>query len=98
MALLFTWLIPYRVLMVWLYDHTRSVLLVMLMHVPIVASTFVLSPPDSSSTFIAAGNLILAAALWTVVAVIFVASHGKLEADAPATSQDSGFACKEAGT
>ncbi|HTP02948.1 MAG TPA: CPBP family intramembrane glutamic endopeptidase [Anaerolineales bacterium] len=98
MALLFTWLIPYRVLMVWLYDHTRSVLLVMLMHVPIVASTFVLSPPDSSSIFIAAGNLILAAALWTVVAVIFVASHGKLEADAPATSQDSSFASKAAGT
>ena len=27
-ALLFTWLIPYRILMVWLYDHTQSLLLV----------------------------------------------------------------------
>jgi uncharacterized protein len=96
-VLLFTWLIPYRVLMVWLHDHTRSLLLVMIMHVPIVASNFVLAPTASSSTFIATSNLILATALWIVVAVIFVVNHGKLEADAPAKSQGSGFASKEAG-
>jgi len=81
-ALLFTWLIPYRVLIVWMYDHTRSLLLAMLMHVPIVASTFVLAPPASSSTFIANSNLILATVLWIVVAVIFVMSRGQLDAQA----------------
>jgi membrane protease YdiL (CAAX protease family) len=75
-VLLFTWLIPYRVLMVWLHDHTRSVLLPMLMHVPIVAASFVLLPADASSTFISASNLILAAALWIIVAVILLAGRG----------------------
>ena len=79
-ALLFTWLIPYRILMVWLYDHTQSVLLAIIMHVPIVVEKFVLFPPDAPSTFTAAGNLIYAAALWVVVGVIWLASRGRLEA------------------
>ncbi len=79
-ALLFTWLIPYRILMVWLYDHTQSLLLCILMHVPIVVEKFVLYPPDASSTFTAMGNLIEAAALWVVVGVIFLASRGRLNA------------------
>ncbi len=79
-ALLFTVLIPYRILMVWLYDHTQSLLLVMIMHVPLVVEKFVLYPPEASSTFTAVSNLIEAAALWVVVAVIFVVSRGRLEA------------------
>jgi membrane protease YdiL (CAAX protease family) len=78
-ALLFKWLIPYRVLIVWVHGQTQSLLLAMLMHVPIVAATFVLDPPESSSTFIAAGNLILATALWIVVAVIFVMDRRRLD-------------------
>ncbi len=74
-ALLFTWLIPYRILMVWLYDHTQSLLLVILMHVPIVVEKFVLYPPDSSSTFTAASNLIDACALWVLVAVVYAAGR-----------------------
>ena len=35
-VLLFSWLPPYRVLMVWVYDRTQSLLLTMLMHMPIV--------------------------------------------------------------
>ena len=80
MALLFTWLVPYRILMVWLYDHTQSLLLVILMHVPIVMEKFVLYPPDSSSTFTATSNLIDAGALWVLVGVIYLASRGRLEA------------------
>ena len=79
-ALLFTWLIPYRILMVWLYDHTQSLLLAMIMHVPIVMEKFVLYPPDASSTFTATSNLIDAGALWILVGVIFLASRGRLEA------------------
>ena len=80
-ALLFTWLIPYRVLMVWLYDHTRSLLLAILMHVPIVASTFVLAPSESTSTFIVTGNLSLAIVLWIAVVVIIM-SQKRLDAQA----------------
>jgi membrane protease YdiL (CAAX protease family) len=78
-ALLFTWLIPYRVLMVWLYDHTHSLLLAMIMHVPIVMEKFILYPSESSSTFTAISNVIEAAALWVVVAVVFLASRNRLE-------------------
>ena len=79
-ALLFTWLIPYRILMVWLYEHTQSLLLCIIMHVPIVVEKFVLYPPDSSSTFTATSNLIDAVALWVVVGVIFLVSRGRLNA------------------
>jgi uncharacterized protein len=47
-AMLFSWLLPYRVLMVWVYDRTQSLLVAMLMHVPIVVSQFVLNPEGIS--------------------------------------------------
>ena len=47
-AMLFAWLPPYRVLMVWVYDRTQSLLVVMLMHMPIVVSQFVLNPEGIS--------------------------------------------------
>jgi hypothetical protein len=34
----FSFLLPYRVLMVWVYDRTRSLLVVILMHAPVAAS------------------------------------------------------------
>ncbi len=80
LLLLFTWLIPYRILMVWLYDHTHSLLLTVLMHVPIVADQFVLNPAASSPEFMAASNIIFASAAWMVVGVIYVAGRGRLDA------------------
>jgi membrane protease YdiL (CAAX protease family) len=81
-VLLFSWLIPYRVLMVWLYDHTQSVLLSILMHVPLVVDQFVLAPADSTSAQITAQTLVFTGLLWIVVAAVFAASRGKLEARA----------------
>jgi membrane protease YdiL (CAAX protease family) len=76
-VLLFSWLPPYRVLMVWVYDHTKSLLMGMLMHVPIVVSSLVLIPtatPEVVVTF----DLVFAAALWAVVTAIAVAKGGQL--------------------
>ena len=42
-VMLCAWLPPYRVLMVWLYQRTESVLLVILMHAPIVACQYLLA-------------------------------------------------------
>ncbi len=78
LLLLFTWLIPYRILIVWLYDRTHSLLLAVLMHVPVVVDQFVLSPEKQSPEFIAASNIIFAVALWMVVGVIYVASRERL--------------------
>jgi len=76
-VLLFSWLPPYRVLMVWVYDHTESLLMGMLMHVPIVVSSFVLIP-TARSEVVVTFDLVFAALLWAVVAALTVANGGTL--------------------
>jgi CAAX protease family protein len=42
---LFSWLPAYRVLMVWTYDRTGSLLMAMLMHASLTATQLILMPP-----------------------------------------------------
>ena len=79
-VLLFSWLIPYRVLIVWVYDHTKSLLVAILMHVPLIIDQFVLWPSDSTSAQIFFGTLVFAAALWALVVVVFAFSRRSLRA------------------
>ena len=65
-----------RVLMVWLYDHTASLLLAMLMHAVLSASTIVLQPLSAHGQF--TWNVLLGAALWAVVAVVARVRRGEL--------------------
>ena len=58
--------------MVWVYDHTKSLIVVMLMHALIVVGQFVLLPAGISGVPVVTYDLIFAAALWGVVAVVFV--------------------------
>jgi uncharacterized protein len=76
--ILFYWLLPYRVLMVWAYDHTKSLLLSILMHVPIVVGQFVLWPSDATSAQIVFGTLVFTATLWALVVLVFAISSGSL--------------------
>lgn len=74
---LFSWLPPYRVLMVWVYDRTGSLLIAMLMHASLSASMFILTPLVRGAdefTHI----LVWAAMLWVVVAVVALAQGGHL--------------------
>lgn len=71
-ALLFAWLLPYRVLMVWVYDHTQSLLLAMLMHMPIVVSEFALRPESISGVARFTHLIIFGIALWVLVALVGV--------------------------
>ncbi len=87
LALLFTWLIPYRVLMVWVYDRTHSLLVAILMHMPIAADPFLLSPAAASTTFTATSNLIFAIVLWILVIVIFMVSRRRLGAPVGSTGR-----------
>lgn len=57
----------YRVLIVWVYDRTESVLIAALMHASLTASTVILQPPSTGVPF-AVWNAALAVALWAVVA------------------------------
>ncbi len=56
----------YRVLMVWIYDRTQSLLVAMLMHAVLSASTLILQP-QATGAVVAIWNLVLAAALWVIV-------------------------------
>jgi uncharacterized protein len=67
----------YRVLMVWVYDRTQSLLVAMLMHASLSASTLILQPLTAGVPFMV-WNLALAAVLWVVVAVIALAYRGRL--------------------
>jgi uncharacterized protein len=66
----------YRVLMVWVYDRTGSLLVATLMHASLTACAFVLGPSATGVNFLIYG-FVLAAAWWMVVAVV-VASQGAL--------------------
>ena len=73
---MFAWSVPYRVLMAWVYRHTRSVLVAILMHVALVASVFVLlSSSDMVGTTDLVANLAIGAMLWLVVAAVTGTDH-----------------------
>ena len=77
-SLLFAWLPPYRVLMVWVYDRTESLPIAMLMHVPISVSAFVMASEATSSAALVVPVLVWGAALWVIVAVVARANGGSL--------------------
>ncbi|HEY0601990.1 MAG TPA: CPBP family glutamic-type intramembrane protease [Herpetosiphonaceae bacterium] len=69
----------YRVLMVWVYDRNGGSLLVaMLMHASLSASSLIFEPLDFAVVPAVTYNLLLAAALWAVVGAVAVANHGHL--------------------
>jgi len=68
----------YRVLMVWVYDHTRSLLVAILMHASLTASTLFILSPSASGVSLMTYYLILIVAMWVVVAAVAVANKGRL--------------------
>jgi uncharacterized protein len=77
-VIVFFWLLPYRVLMVWVYDHTKSVLLAVLMHVSLNAYTFFLPSPARAGVPDLIFSLAFGATLWVVVAAVAAADRRKL--------------------
>lgn len=71
-------LTAYRVLMLWVYDATDSLLVATLMHASLTASTvFVFAPAATGATFLMYAPA-LAGALWIIVAAIAWAGSGQL--------------------
>jgi len=68
----------YRVLMVWVYERTESLLVVMFMHASLTASTLFILSPAARGVSLMVYYIVLAAALWVVVAVVAVANGGRL--------------------
>jgi membrane protease YdiL (CAAX protease family) len=83
-VLLFSILPAYRVLMVWVYDRTESLLVAILMHTSLLASQFIIIPSSSLVGVTAVTlNLIFTAVLWAVVGAVAVANHGHLTRQPP---------------
>ena len=78
LAQLFAWLPAYRVLMVWVYDRTGSLLVAMLMHAVLTSGMIILTPTAISGAPLLTWLVVLAAVLWGVVAAVAVASGGHL--------------------
>jgi CAAX protease family protein len=74
---LFGWLPPFRVLMVWMYDHTHSLMLAMLMHASATASMLILQPFGISDLSLLAYVVGLAAVYWVILGVVAVANRGR---------------------
>lgn len=71
-------LAAYRVLMVWVYEHTGgSMLVAMLMHVSLASCTFILTPPLGGAPYWIIG-FAYAAALWVIVGAVALAQGGHL--------------------
>lgn len=73
-VLLFSFLPPYRILMVWLHDHTKSLPVVILAHAPLAGCQLVLTAgvfPDAMA--VVKFDLLFAGLLW-LLAIAIVAS------------------------
>jgi membrane protease YdiL (CAAX protease family) len=60
----------FRVLMVWVYDRTASLLVVMLMHASLTANTLFILLPKATGVSLIVYYLVLAAVLWLGVIVV----------------------------
>ena len=67
----------YRVLMVWVYDRTGSLLVAILMHTSLTFATFVLGPAVIAGSALLVVDIVSSAAWWLVVAAVFMANRGK---------------------
>jgi membrane protease YdiL (CAAX protease family) len=90
-------LTAYRILMVWIYDRTESLLLATLMHASLIVSTVALVPATTGAAFLT-WFLIFTAILWVVVAAVVVTNSGQRSSDAPPSGLASTRCYPQLGT
>lgn len=69
---LFSFLVPFRILMTWVYQNTRSTLIGVLMHASLTSSMLIMGPAVSGYELLTY-DLSFGAVLWIAVAIV----HGK---------------------
>ena len=74
-AMSFVFLVPYRILMVWVHDRTHSLLIAMLMHGSLTASVRIFDPVPISDWPIIQYNVLLGAGFCLAVIVVFFFSR-----------------------
>jgi membrane protease YdiL (CAAX protease family) len=75
---LFSWLPPFRVLLVWMNDRTHSLPAVMLMHAAVSFVSITLSPETLSGPRLLISLLLSAATMWLLLAAVSIANRGQL--------------------
>jgi membrane protease YdiL (CAAX protease family) len=71
------YLTAFRVLMVWVYEHTGSLFVAMLMHVSITTSLLTLNPLEISGTYLLIYSFALATVFWIVAGIVVIADRGE---------------------
>jgi hypothetical protein len=80
---LFSWLPAYRVLMVLVHDRTGSLLVTMLMHVSLTATSMIVFSAGLSVVQSLTSILVSAVAWWLIVAAVAAANRGQLSQQPP---------------
>jgi len=75
---LFSWLPPYRILMVWVYDRTESLLVSVLMHASLMASLSIFVPAQLSGKDLLTWIFSWAVVLWIAVAIFASSKSSRL--------------------
>jgi len=73
----FLFLVPFRVLMVWVYDRTGSLLVAALMHASLTGCARILTPQAFAGVPLMTFDLAWTVVLWGIIAVIAVAGGGR---------------------
>jgi membrane protease YdiL (CAAX protease family) len=75
---LFSWLPPFRVLLVWVHDRTHSLPVVMLMHAAVSFVSIALSPDRLTGARLLTSLLVSAAMMWLLLAAVGAANRLRL--------------------
>jgi membrane protease YdiL (CAAX protease family) len=78
LTMLFSWLPPLRVLLVWVHDRTQSLTVVMLMHAAVSFVTLTVRPEGLTGTRLLASLLVSPATMWLLLAAVGMANRGRL--------------------
>ena len=78
LTMLFSWLPPFRVLLVWVHDRTQSLPVVMLMHAAVSFVTLTVRPEGLTGTRLLASLLVAPLTMWLLVAAIGLVNHWQL--------------------
>lgn len=86
----------YRVLMVWVYDRARSLLVAILMHAALTANTITILAPSEEVRPLVTYYLIFTAAMWVIIAAVAAKNHWRLTQQSSERPMDSETAPSEA--
>ena len=78
LTMLFSWLPPFRVLLVWVHDRTQSLPVVMLMHAAVSFVSITVRPEGLTGTRLLTSLLVPPAAMWLLLAMIGATNRWQL--------------------